>query len=238
MDFDDKDDDDDREDNEDKGATTTTTTTTTTNATTSHRRDDGRQWIPPVRPSCTSSILNAASRLANLRMLRCNDEFPALLVSTMSRSTGLARPCHGEGQHTEMQPPVTSAPVPSGVNPLHMAIEWGRKRGLRIASLGHAVVCSQTGTVLLVDVVFAKCRKARHPAHPRVHRTANSECFLAHVYYSESRGGLASHHARRYMMQVKSVCNRDMQFFPKVLSICVYGGANAKIYAREVDAIM
>ena len=84
------------------------------------------------------------------------------------------------------------------------------------------MICKQTSSVLFVDFVFEE----------RNRRTGRS--FLASVYFSASRGGgpLAKY-AAKYMRTVQRVCNRDMNFFPTVLAMCVYS-SERKVYARDV----
>lgn len=105
-------------------------------------------------------------------------------------------------------------------------MSWASKRRLRVASRGHAVVCRRSHALLMVDFVFEESR------HRRGRRRRS---FLAAVYFSARRssGGPLGRYAARYMQMVQRVCNRDMDFFPTVLAMCVYSRAS-KVYARDV----
>jgi hypothetical protein len=93
---------------------------------------------------------------------------------------------------------------------------------MRVVAAGHAVVCKDTRAIMFVDFVFEHWRGSRR------------QCYLASVYQARCRGGPALHYARSYMRAVQRICNRDMNFFPKVLAMCVYGGGAARVYARDV----
>ena len=45
-------------------------------------------------------------------------------------------------------------------------------------------------------------------------------------------------YARDYMKAVQRICNSEMNFFPRVFSICVYGGTTTasreRVYAKEI----
>ncbi len=103
-----------------------------------------------------------------------------------------------------------------------IAVAWARRRRMRVAATGHVIVCKRTGAVMFVDFVLEGIR--------------NRQCFLASVYYSQSRGGPLLQYAREYMQKVQSICRRHMNFDPAVLALCVYGksGQNARVYATDV----
>ena len=97
---------------------------------------------------------------------------------------------------------------------------------MQLASRGRAVVCRESGGVLAVDFVMEPldCSTAGDP---------RAQCCLLSVHCSQRRGGALSRYARKYMQRVQQICNRDMNFFPRVLSMCIYAGG-CKMYVRDV----
>lgn len=128
------------------------------------------------------------------------------------------------------------------------ASQWARKRNLRVASKRHGIVCQRSRSILMVDFVFeSKQRKLSHKNRYRPKRSDGKmgnecHCILASVFFSGlHRGGPLLAYAQRYARAVKEVCNRDMDFFPSVMSLCVYGrdtilseGTRARVWAQEV----
>ena len=113
-------------------------------------------------------------------------------------------------------------------------MDWASKRRLRLASRKHGVVCRHSNAVLLVDFVFEEMKGANQRRGG-----TNRQCFVASVYSSSTRGGgLAGKYAAQYMQSVQRICNRDMNFFPTVLAMCVYkgraGSETCNVYARNV----
>jgi hypothetical protein len=107
-----------------------------------------------------------------------------------------------------------------------VARKWAERKRLRVVAAGHAIVCKKTGTIWFVDFVFEDPRKGL--------------CFLASIYQTTSRGGPMLAYARTYMRDLQRVCNRDMNFFPRVVAMCVYGNRTGtglcRVYARDVGA--
>ncbi len=153
----------------------------------------------------------------------CNDEFIGMVLCK-------TRPMFWWEPPMRLHPSSSNAPL----DPLVAATEWARRRGMRVAATGHAIVCKRTGNVLTVDLILVGKCKGRRQRLPEKQRIA-----LACVHYAPSRGGIPSYYARQYMQRVQGICNRDMKFFPRILSICVYGGSAAgkkpRVYASDVS---
>lgn len=67
--------------------------------------------------------------------------------------------------------------------------------------------------------------------------SAKKRCYIASIYYSPSgRGGQLMQYASNYMRMVQKICNRDMNFFPTALAMCVYGD-KMRVYARDVGSV-
>lgn len=147
----------------------------------------------------------------------CNDEFIGLVLSK-------TRPAFW------WEPPMRLHPSNAPHDPLVAATEWARRRGMRVAASGHAIVCKRTGNVLTVDLILVGNAKAKQ-------QQQQESIALACVHYAPSRGGMSSYYARQYMQRVQAICNRDMKFFPRMLSICVYGseGSKPRVYASDVS---
>jgi hypothetical protein len=101
-----------------------------------------------------------------------------------------------------------------------MARAWAKRRNLRVIAVGHAVACKHTGNIMFVDFVF-ECARTK-------------QSYLACIYEEgkRRRGGPLLKYAIGYMQGVQKICNRDMNFYPRVLAMCVYG--RGTIYARDV----
>ncbi len=134
-----------------------------------------------------------------------------------------------------------------------IASSWAEKCNMRVAARMHAVFCRSTRSVMRVDLVLEpregsvmhRVRRAdalpppphhhRHHHHHHHHHHNGSRqhhpaasCYLASVYACS--GGVRKkermRYAARYMQGVQAVCNRDMNFFPRVMVMRVsHGGA-------------
>lgn len=159
---------------------------------------------------------SASHRPAEEASYDCNDEFIGLVLSR-------TRPAFW------WEPPMRLSPSNAPLDPLVAATEWAGRRGMRVAASGHAILCKRTGNVLTVDLILVGGGAG-----------VSKQVTLACVHYAPSRGGMQSFYARQYMRRVEDICNRDMKFFPRLLSICVYGGGElgkpARVYASNVSS--
>jgi hypothetical protein len=89
-----------------------------------------------------------------------------------------------------------------------VAEKWAKRRRYRIIAFGHVIACTRTKRLMFIDFIMERMRDAA--------------VVLACVYYSPCRGGEALHIAREYMREIQTVCNQQMEFFPRVLALCIY----------------
>ena len=91
-------------------------------------------------------------------------------------------------------------------------MNWARRRRLRVASRGHAVVCQQSHAVLMVDFVFEEEEGQPCKNKQAGKRGRRRKSFLACVYSAARRGGMLAKYAVRYMQMVQRVCNQVRDF--------------------------
>lgn len=88
-------------------------------------------------------------------------------------------------------------------------------------AFGHVVACTTSKNLFFVDFVLEKQSES------------GREYVLACVYYSPcGRGGGNLKVAKEYMKSVQEVCNAQMDFFPRMLALCVYDQSKAEAYFR------
>ena len=103
------------------------------------------------------------------------------------------------GNSTRRTPPYDLQAVAEG---------WAARRKYRIVAYGHVIACTRTKRLMFIDFVMEHEKDA--------------SILLACVYYSPCRGGEGLRVARGYMQDVQLVCNSQMDFFPRVLALCIY----------------
>ena len=111
-----------------------------------------------------------------------------------------------------------SATAAAAVSPPHpptpsydmqdVAEKWAKRRRYRIIAFGHVIACTRTKKLMFIDFIMERIR--------------DGSVMLACVYYSPCRGGLPLRIARSYMREIQAVCNQQMEFFPRVLALCIY----------------
>ncbi len=132
-----------------------------------------------------------------------------------------------------------------------LASSWARKRRLRVAAVGHGLICKETRSILVVDFVFERQVKRKKRVETSVQYAlrsrkqgiqAKNQCFLASVYYAPTRSACQGRsYAEKYMKMVQRVCTRDMDFHPTVMVMCIVCGQGegdgAKVYAKDVGGL-
>ena len=118
---------------------------------------------------------------------------------------------------------------------------------MRVAACAHAVFCKDTRAVLRIDLILESTGSAsvwRGRAAKKSHLQGNAgqpRCYLASVHACsggrDSRSCMS--YAVNYMRGVQAVCNRDMNFFPRVMVMRVrqgsVGGGGTRVCARDVS---